>query len=193
MAIGAVISVLPGLRFAPHYALFLLVPLLPACAAGAFTRPFTRIHGGAVAALAVMSVIHHIPALNPSSESFEELGSAVRAVTSPAEEIFVWGQVSTVYWQSDRLPATSFPTTGFATGHGLARRPPGPLHQHSTPLWGRMERELRRSAPAALIDTSGSLGVEHPSILESPLDPWVRQHYRPHRVVEGAVIWLRVE
>ena len=193
MAIGAVISILPGLRLAPHYALFLLVPLLPACTAGAFSRPLTRVHAGAATALAVMAVIHQVPALNPSTESFDELGAAVRSITDPAQEIFVWGQVSTVYWQSDRLPATSFPTTGFATGHGLARRPAGPLRSHTTPLWGRLQRELRRAAPPVLVDTSGSLGVPHPSILESPLNGWVREHYLPYRVVQGAVIWIRVD
>lgn len=193
MAAGAVVSVVLGLRFAPHYALFLLVPLLPACVDAVFRPPRTRLHLGVAALVAVMSVVHHVPALNPSTEPFSDLTRAVRAVTSPTDEIFVWGQVSTVYWQTDRLPATSFPTTGFATGLGLARRSTGPLHRHlMTPSWDRLERELRRAAPPVLVDTSGSLGVPHPTILQSPLRPWVQEHYRPHRLLQGAVIWLRV-
>ncbi|MGH9026576.1 MAG: ArnT family glycosyltransferase, partial [Acidimicrobiia bacterium] len=116
--IAAAIGVATGFRFFGHYYLQLAPPLALLAA-----RPLATARRPLVATVAVLAAV---PALWFVGEAFDaghtraditgQVSGYLRRHTGPDDRIFVWGHLPEIYWQSDRLPATRFVTTGLLTG-----------------------------------------------------------------------------
>jgi 4-amino-4-deoxy-L-arabinose transferase-like glycosyltransferase len=162
--ISGLVAVVAGLRFFPHYYLQLIPPLALLAGRGLVShRFFTRRAGVAlVTVLALLPVAYYLPsAFEQRTDRNLRLALAAAAYarthTKPGDRILVWGQAPEVYWASDRLPATRFPTTGFITGASGGRPADRVGPKYATP--GAMREfldDLRKHPPTLIFDMSSA-------------------------------------
>jgi hypothetical protein len=79
----------------------------------------------------------------------------VRTHTRPGQRILVWGQAPEVYWESERLSATRFATTGFVTG-STGNRPANDIGEgKAVPgAWSEFLADLHAHPPVLIVDMS---------------------------------------
>ncbi|MEY2464876.1 MAG: hypothetical protein QOH64_3014 [Acidimicrobiaceae bacterium] len=191
---GAMLGALLGLRFFGHYFLPVIPALVliasPALAAGCRHR---RAALGAVAASAVVWVgLAFVPDRVNPTQPYERPAARIAALTTPGERIFVWGQVSQLYWASNRLPASRFPHIGFITGITGGRSDEVP---YAHPVAGALRDLLAdfQLHPPVLVADAASLldrGDRYP-LATSPISGFVRDGYCLVDTVDGVDLWLQ--
>jgi len=108
----------------------------------------------------------------------------------------VWGHAPEVYWASDRLPATRFPTTGFLTGASGGRPPDRVGMQYATPgAWTQFLHDLGQHPPTLIVDMSPADQRNarfYPPTLFPPFEHYLTSgRWQRVAVVDGAVIYRR--
>jgi len=156
------IAVLGGLRFFPHYYLQVLPPLC-LLATGTLTSWKFALRRWVTAMLALVLVsttIFYEAEAFAATDSRDarvafDVATYFRRHTAYDDRVFVWGHAPEVYWASDRLPATRFPTTGFLTGASGGRPPDRVGMQYATSgAWDQFLDDLRRHPPSLVVDMS---------------------------------------
>jgi hypothetical protein len=201
LLVGGVLSTIPGFRFLPHYFVVLTVPMTalaaPVLAANASTaaiRSRRMRNGVAVAAVAVLvaaAASSLDPAAIPAGNTYDDTVAAIRAIApEPTAELFMWGQLSTLYAQSRMVPAARFPTTAFVTGL-YPGNPVDPARQAAwSPEYQMLLDDLQARPPAVVADASQVVGHgDRITVGESPLGEWLTAHYRPESTVDGVELW----
>ena len=200
---SGVVAVLAGLRFFPHYYLQLLPPLcLLATRTLASSSFFTR--RWVVVGLSVILVgttAYYLTQAFTQTDSRDahiafDVARYVDAHTTRDDRVLVWGQAPEVYWASDRLPATRFPTTGYLTGASGGRPPDRVGMQYATPrAWTLFLDDLHQHAPTLVVDMS-TANQRHAHFYPPKRFPQFARylasgHWRPVAVVDGATIYRR--
>ena len=114
--------------------------------------------------------------------SVAEVVRWIRDHTSPLDRLFVWGDLSTIYCGSDRLPGTRYMRTAPHVGDW------DPAHVDPARLaWSPSERDvaatlrdLAANRPAIVVDTASG-DLHHWSVFPlrrvRALDDWIQAHY----------------
>jgi 4-amino-4-deoxy-L-arabinose transferase-like glycosyltransferase len=154
--VAAVVGVATGFRFFGHYYLQLLPPLALLAA-----RPLQTARRPLLVTVAVLAVV---PAAWLVGEAFDEsefraevtaeVASYVKDHTVPGDRIFVWGHLPEIYWQSDRLPASRFVTTGLLTGLSDGRDVSGNQDRAAVGAWDDAFADLDEHPPALIVNAS---------------------------------------
>ncbi len=200
--VGGVLSTIPGFRFLPHYFVVLLVPVA-AVAATVLVEPAADLAPRArrlrTAALAATGAAVVMGALTSLSASAVPAGNTYPAVTAeirrlapqPGDELFMWGQLSTLYAQTGMVPAARFPTTAFVTGL-YPGNPVDPVRQATwSPEYQMLLDDLQAHPPAVVADASQVIGHgDRITMAESPLGDWLRAGYRYDSTVDGVDLWV---
>lgn len=118
------------------------------------------------------------------------VASAVDAVSTPRESVFLWGMHPEVYWLSNRPASSRFLTAGFLTnfaGGGATDRVGA---RYAVPgAWPTFEHELATRPPCVIVDDSG--GTPYALHRFPTFDRFVQGGYRPVRDVAGARLYRR--
>jgi hypothetical protein len=147
---------------------------------------------GLVAAAAVVWVaLAFVPDHVNPAQAYERPAARIAALTQPGERIFVWGQVSQLYWAGDRVPAARFPHIGFITGITGGRSDEVP-YEH--PVAGALDDLLADFAahPPVLVADAAALldrGDRYP-LATSPIAAFVQDRYCIVDTVDGVDLWL---
>jgi 4-amino-4-deoxy-L-arabinose transferase-like glycosyltransferase len=192
--VGAVLGALLGLRFFGHYFLPVVPPLV-LVAAPALTDAWRhrRLALGAVGVAALVWVaLAFVPDRVNPTQPYERPAARIAALTKPGERIFVWGQVSQLYWASDRVPAARFPHIGFITGITGGRSDEMP-YEH--PVAGALDdlfADFAAHPPVLVADAAALLdrGDQYP-LATSPIAGFVRDGYCVVDTLDGVTLWLR--
>lgn len=194
---GGIVAVLAGFRFFGHYYLQ-LVPPLALIAAHALPRwaDFPRrAVAGLVVPVAAMWIFSFAPPNARGIIPYREIADTTRALTSPSERVFVWGEYPEIYWAAEREPATRFIHTGFLTGNSGGRDARRVRSSDGLPgAWDLLAEDFATSPPDLIVDTSGTSirnARFHP-IDASPLWPEVVDHYRVVHTVDGVTFYRRI-
>ena len=191
---GAVLGALLGLRFFGHYFLPVVPPLVVVAApalSDAWRHRRVALGAVGVAALVWVALAFVPDRVNPT-QPYERPAARIAALTRPGERVFVWGQVSQLYWASDRVPAARFPHVGFLTGITGGRSDETP---YAHPVAGAIDDLLADFAahpPVLVADAAGLLdhGDEYP-LATSPIAAFVRDGYCVVDTVDGVDLWLQ--
>jgi len=154
--LAAAFGVVTGFRFFGHYYLQLLPPLALLAA-----RPLQTAKRPLLVTVAVFALV---PAVWLVGEAFDEsefraevsgeVSSYVDENTGPDDRIFVWGHLPEIYWESDRLPASRFVTTGLLTGLSDGRDVSGDEDRAATGAWDDAFADLEEHPPALIVNAS---------------------------------------
>lgn len=200
LLVGGVLSTIPGFRFLPHYFVVLTVPVAalaaPMLVAPAGTQRIARVRlvAAAVAVTVVVwaAVSSLDPAAVPAGDTYPDAVAAIRQA-APADdaELFMWGQLSTLYSQTRMVPAARFPTTAFVTGL-YPGNPVDPVRQATwSPEYQMLLDDLQARPPAVVADASQVIGHgDRITIDESPLAEWLTANYRRSTTVDGIELWV---
>ena len=200
-------SVTLGRRFFGHYFLQPELPLalLAAGPVGLLAERRPRL---TVALLAVPALLFFAIAAIPErfaklvyggDPDYVAIGRAVNERTKPTDTIWVWGNVPQIYATADRTPGVRFTFCNYLTGLSPGSRseldPTYDSRENAVPgAWDMVVHDLDRTTPAIIIDTAAggmkSYG-KYPVASFPVLDAYLRQHYRPDGVVDGAVLFRR--
>ncbi len=190
---SAVAAVSVGLRFFGHYYLQIVPPLV-IVGVGVLSMYGTRVWRAALLAGLVPAVVFTALAFNwgdGRNAHSEKLASAIRALSSPADRLLVWGMNPEVYWLADRPPATRFITAGFLTNAGGGR----PSWRVGADYavqggWRDFDHDVRAHPPDLIVDDSADSAV---AIASAPRVAALigNGDYVEVARVEGAVIYRR--
>jgi 4-amino-4-deoxy-L-arabinose transferase-like glycosyltransferase len=193
---GAVVGALLGLRFFGHYFLPVVPPLV-LVASPALSRSW-RHHrvalGLVVAAATVWIALAFVPDRVNPAQPYARASARIAALTEPGERIFNWGQVSQLYWDSDRVPAARFPHIGFLTGITGGRSNEVPYEHPVSGALDDLFADFAKHPPALIADSSSLLdrGDQYP-LATSPIAKLVQHDYCVVDRVDGVDLWLRRE
>ena len=191
---GALVGAVLGLRFFGHYFLPVVPPLVliaaPALTGAWRHRPVAL---GLVAAAAVVWVaLAFVPDRVNPAQPYERPAARIAALTQPGERIFVWGQVSQLYWASDRVPAARFPHVGFITGITGGRSDEVPYEHPVAGALDDLRTDFATHPPVLVADAAALVdrGGRYP-LATSPIAAFVRDRYCIVDTVEGVDLWLQ--
>lgn len=196
LASGAV-AVLVGFRLFEHYFIQLAPPLAIAAGGGMLTIDEgawrrTMLKVGAVPL--VMVLLATQPRWFTGEPPIHRIARAVLALDPARRPIFVWGELSEVYWLTDLRPASRIILAAFLTGSSGGRSPGSGRAADGIPgAWGMLETAFDRRPPAVIVDTSPARlrGFGHYPLCATRIGPWVEAHYRIARRVAGVTLWVR--
>ncbi len=127
-----------------------------------------------------------------------QVSQFVQTVTSPHDQIYVWGDAVQIYLLSDRVSAARFVFSTFQTGVMPGTFPDKkqlPTYVGSPDSWSDLMRDLENTPPAVIIDSGPSSDVEVQKALNVAAFPrlrkFVAERYRLHSVVAGMDIYVR--
>lgn len=135
------------------------------------------------------------------STRFTPFANFIREQTKPEERIFVWGNTPTIYWESDRLPATRFFNSSHLSGRGvgLPRSEVMRLKNRKQLIlpgaWPLLMEDLNKHPPAYILDMAptGLDGYKGFEITNYPLlMNFVRAHYVQESSFKGASVFRRI-
>jgi hypothetical protein len=186
-----------GGRFYPHYYIQLVLPL-SLLAAPAFAQifrgqPFSFLQPGwtvvwITATVVVVGLVHWRTL--PVHPVLTEAGRVIAAQARPDDRIFVWGQVSRIYLDARRRPASRYITTFPLTGYIFGGAPAG-LDTRSRILpnaWANLASDFQRRPPQYIVDVQAEPDSAYPIASFPFLARLVREHYHIlTRTPEGLV------
>ncbi len=198
-ALSGAVSVAVGLRFFGHYYLQLVPPLV-LLTAGALQHATRRAARATVVLALVCGVLFSAAGyfLTPfgGEPDYQNVSRYLDRQTRPTDRILVWGNVPEIYWASGLSPATRFPATQSLLADNHAGRTAVPKASELDPqVWTWFFRDLRRSEPKFIVDTS------HTDIRSADLSPmshyprlarYVERHYRLDRTIDGLDVYIRL-
>jgi len=154
-------------RFYPHYYIQLLPPLALLAApplAGAWSEPASGkpwyLRRGVGAAWLTVTVVaffaSHMAGLAPRRAE-GEAGQYIRANSTRADRIFVWGQNPSMYLDAQRRPASryvaTFPLTGYIFGSPLSWDPHHDTSDRIVPgSWDNLQADFEAHPPQFIVD-----------------------------------------
>lgn len=187
-------SVVIGFRFLQHYDLQAVPPLVLLAGGGwsVLQRPSGK---AVVAVMALVPVAFWLPTAWSDALSgppLPEVASWVRAHTTSADRILIWGSIPELYGESGRLPATRFVTSGFLTGHNAGRPEGDPEDRPVSGAWEMFAHDVASRRPAVIVDTA-SAGVN--GYGDYPMDSYpalvlLLGQYRVATTIGGIVIYV---
>jgi 4-amino-4-deoxy-L-arabinose transferase-like glycosyltransferase len=124
----------------------------------------------------------------------EAVAAYIAAHTSPADNVFVWGDWPALYVESDRVMACRFPgfLRGFARGSDVA-----PNNWDTAPdVWPLLESDLNANPPALIVDTAAgdwSDFAKYPMSDYPVVAKLVSGRYHQVATIDGVVIYARNE
>ena len=148
--------------------------------------------GAATAPAVVCTVIGFFPTGDAASIPYRTIADAVRKVTKPSDEVFVWGDLPEVYWSSGREPATRFIHTGFLTGNSGGRTNGAGDEADGVPgAWDMLQADSRHRLPDLIVDASTGhvRQQEYYPLSKTLLWPLVRSRYSLVAVVEDVRLY----
>jgi hypothetical protein len=203
-ALGSVAAVCVGGRFFGHYFLQAEVPLA-LLAAGPASRLGARklalglgVPAAVFAAIALLPEVTQ-PIFNAEDPDYRAIGAAVAERTTPADTIWVWGNVPQLYYSSARRPGVRFTFCNYLTG--LSPATPSekldavdPRKAEVAWAWPLALQDLERNRPALVLDTAAagfkSYG-KFPIARYPQLQGYLAEHYRFEVPIGGVAVWRR--
>jgi len=170
-----------------------LAELRPRLALAALVAPAAVFFGIAIVPELSDRVVH---AADPD---YWAIGRAVAAKTTPAESIWVWGNVPQIYFAAERVPGVRFTFCNYLTGLSPASRsendPSYDARRNAVPgAWAKVVADLDAHAPAIIVDTAAA-GMKsygkYPVQSFPVLAAYLAARYEPDGTVEGAVLYHR--
>jgi 4-amino-4-deoxy-L-arabinose transferase-like glycosyltransferase len=129
---------------------------------------------------------------SPPVPDHRAVAAYIAAHTSPDDRVFVWGDWTALYVESDRAMASRFPgfLRGFARGTDIP-----PLNWDTAPdVWPLLEADLRAHPPALIVDTAPadwSDFAKYPMSDYPALEGIVTSGYHRVATVDGVVVYAR--
>lgn len=195
LASGA-FAILLGFRLFEHYFIQLAPPLAIAAGGGVLTLGPTTCRRTMLKVAAVplvMVLLATQPEWFTGEPPIHRIADAVLALDPGRRPIFVWGELSEVYWLTDLHPASRIILAAFLTGSSGGRSAGSGRPSDGIPgAWGMLESAFGREPPAVIVDTSPARlrGFGHYPLLATRIGPWVESHYRVARRVAGVMLWV---
>jgi 4-amino-4-deoxy-L-arabinose transferase-like glycosyltransferase len=171
LLIVSVIGVAVAGRFYPHYFIQLIPPLALLAApvlaaawrAAAHASPWylrRRLGTAWLASTVVAFFVAHVVGLAPRRAE-GEAGQYIRANSTEADRIFVWGQNPSIYLDARRRPASryvaTFPLTGYIFGSPLSWNPEYDTSDRIVPgSWENLQSDLAETPPHFIVDTDAA-------------------------------------
>lgn len=194
--ISAAIGVLSGTRFFGHYYWQLLAPLCVLAGRGIATASPRMIKRSFLAlgsaALIVVLAAFAMPVVTPN-DHFQKLADYAKEHTRPDDRIFVWGHLPSVYWASNRLPASRVVTTGFLTGHTAARPSDEVGMSAAVPgIWTDVMADLNGNPPVLIFDALGAEdtdSADYPIAKFPPMEKFIDEHYHLVDVIDRTLVY----
>ncbi|MHB1487634.1 MAG: ArnT family glycosyltransferase [Acidimicrobiales bacterium] len=190
---SGIVAVSLGLRFFEHYFLQLLPPLALMAGAGLVGISAHQCRRWIAAAAGVPLILvalgfrpgwfNQEPALGP-------ITTAVNSLAHPGQSIFVWGQLSELYWLTGRPPASRYILAAFLTGSSGGRQS-GTAARGVPHAWTNLETDFARHPPAVIVDTSPAHFRSFGSypLQSSAIWPFIESHYIAARTVDKMVLY----
>jgi hypothetical protein len=206
-AAGSLVAVCLGGRFYGHYFIQLVPPLAilaagPLSSRGASALAMSR---AALVALAVSACVWTAAGyfriastrLDSQRPPIREVSERVRAMTRPADRIFVWGYWPELYYRAERLPASRFvfpqSLAGYVPGNPFTLLPgsdPTPFIVKAH--WQQFAEDIERRPAELIVDTApGAIHFweRYPVARYPVLRTLLAQRYSRAAVVHGVVIY----
>jgi hypothetical protein len=195
LASGA-FAVTLGFRFFEHYFIQLAPPLAIAAGGGMLTIDLcawrkTLLRVGLVPLVMVLLAIE--PEWFTGEPPIHRIAHAVSALDPNRRPIFVWGELSEIYWLTDLRPASPIILAAFLTGSSGGRSPGSGRPRDGIPgAWQMLEKAFTRHPPAVIVDTAPEhlRGFGRYPLLATRIGPWVEDHYRVATQVAGAMLFV---
>ncbi len=193
---GGAVAVVAGFRFFGHYYLQLVPPLALIAASGvpAPGRAWRRAAVCLVVPVVAMWLFSFSPPNARGIIPYRTVADRVRALTTPSDRIFVWGEYPEIYWAADREPATRFIHTGFLTGNSGARDAEDVRPSDGVPgAWEFLAADLAATPPDLIVDTSTASirKSDHHPLEKTVLWEEVVRSYQLVEVVDGVRLYRR--
>ena len=206
-------AVVPGGRYFPHY---YLVAAPPLCVLAAFGALELGIHLRRLAIVVGLLILcaseagawcwyRLKPVLAHEAETATTVGEYVRARSTPADTVFVWGASShTYYYYLRRVMATRFAFNNYLTGRMWGTSSNDATGGDTDPFvvreaWPELMQDLEQARPKFIVDAATGaayLGMFdwHPIRRYPQLQAFVDRNYDPPAVVAGVPIYrLRLQ
>lgn len=129
---------------------------------------------------------------SPPIAQHEQVADYIRAHSSPGDRVFVWGDWSALYVESDRLMSSRFP--GFLRGFARASDLPPNNWDTAPDVWPALRSDLERHPPKLIVDTSTDDWSDfgpYPMSTYPVLANLVASSYHPVATIDGVVIYAR--
>jgi hypothetical protein len=123
------------------------------------------------------------------------VAARLRALTTPNERVFVWGEYPELYWAARRQPATRFVHTGFLTGNSGGRPRQGATSAEGIPgAWGMLALDFASTPPAMVLDTTNAKvrGSQYYPLTGTPIWPVIANDYRVVAELDGVLFYRRI-
>ena len=204
LLIVSVIGVAVAGRFYPHY-FIQLIPALALLAAPVLAAAWVaqthsppwylrRSVGTAwLAGTVIAFFVAHVAGLAPRRAE-GEAGQYIRANSTEADRIFVWGQNPSIYLDARRRPAAryvaTFPLTGYIFGSPLSWDPEYDTTDRIVPgSWDNLMGDLREHSPLFIVDTDAvRTTARYPIRQFDTLQQLIDARYElAHRAADGVV------
>jgi hypothetical protein len=201
-------AVIPGGRYFPHYYLVAAPPLCLLAWPGALELgPRKRQLAVAIGLLVICgseigawSWYRIKPVLAKEAVACDAVGKYVRARSTPADTVFVWGASShTYYYYLRRVMATRFAFNNYLTGRMWGTRSNDETNAVTDPYvvreaWPELMRDLEAARPRFIVDAATGathLGMFdwHPISRFPELSRFVERNYDPPTLVAGVPIY----
>jgi 4-amino-4-deoxy-L-arabinose transferase-like glycosyltransferase len=191
------------LQFVPPLALLGARPLVDLRVRWAHVRPAAR---AAVLALAIVPVLGYVTytlgrgwagAYPLQDEKTSAVAAWLAGHTSPAERVFVWGDVSAIYCGANRMPGTRYLRASFHVGDldPAHADPRGVAWRASESDVGNTLADLEERRPELFVDTATG-DLHHWSLFPlhgvPRLEAYVREHYRLEATPGGIAVYRRM-
>ena len=129
---------------------------------------------------------------SPPIAQHEQVADYIRTHTTPGDRVFVWGDWSALYVESDRLMSSRFP--GFLRGFARASGLPPNNWDTAPDVWPALQSDLERHPPQLIVDTSTDDWSDfgpYPMSTYPLLANLVASSYHPVATIDGVVIYAR--
>jgi 4-amino-4-deoxy-L-arabinose transferase-like glycosyltransferase len=129
---------------------------------------------------------------SPPIAQHEQVAAYIRAHTTSADRVFVWGDWPALYVESDRLMSSRFP--GFLRGFARASGLPPNNWDTAPDVWPALQSDLERHPPQLIVDTSTDDWSDfgpYPMSGYPLLASLVASSYHPVATIDGVVIYAR--
>lgn len=190
---SGIVAVTLGLRFFEHYFLQLLPPLALMAGAGLVGTSVHQCRRWIAAAAGVPLILVALgfrPGWFNQEPALGTITAAVNSLARPGQPIFVWGQLSELYWLTGRPPASRYILAAFLTGSSGGRQ--AGIATGGVPhAWANLEADFARHPPVVIIDTSPAHFRSFGSypLQSSAIWPFIKSHYVVARTVDKMVLY----
>jgi hypothetical protein len=201
-------AVIPGGRYFPHYYLVAAPPLCVLAAMGALELGVHLRRLAIVVGVLILCASeagawcwYRIkPVLAHEADTATTVGEYIRARSTPADTVFVWGASShTYYYYLRRVMATRFAFNNYLTGRMWGTPSNDVVNMNTDPFvvseaWPELMQDLEQARPLFIVDAAAGaahLGMWdwHPIRRYPQLQAFIGRNYDPPAMVAGVPIY----